>query len=193
MDDLGNGCTTHHEACACREAAHRAEVERLRQEVVGLRRQVTGQAANNHKRNVELDALHYVWCDGGCEAGVHRYEHRGPLTDEMVEAAIRNTNRLIRWSRNARFHELPMEVRINYLSRQPEIDAARRERDALRSDLDTARLELAAERAVSASLREQLASLSEKVAGQSATADTVGDYPMGPGWGVLRSGAGEDE
>ena len=23
-------------------------------------------------KNRDLDALHYVWCDGGCERGVHR-------------------------------------------------------------------------------------------------------------------------
>jgi hypothetical protein len=33
VDDLGNGCTTHHEACACGEARHRAEFERLRAEL----------------------------------------------------------------------------------------------------------------------------------------------------------------
>lgn len=30
MDDLGNGCTTHHAACACGEARHAAEVAALR-------------------------------------------------------------------------------------------------------------------------------------------------------------------
>lgn len=76
-----------------------AEVERLRAEVTGLRRQVTLATKNSHKRNLELDALHYVWCDGGCEDGAHRWQENPP-THEIVEAAIRNTERLVRWWNN---------------------------------------------------------------------------------------------
>lgn len=48
------------------------------------------------RKNKELDALHYVWCSGGCEGGVHRFTDT-PLTAEMVAFAIRNTDRLINW------------------------------------------------------------------------------------------------
>lgn len=61
-----------------------------------LRNQLAMAQANNHKRNLELDALHYVWCDGGCPGGVHRWQENPP-TKEVIDAAINNTNRLIRW------------------------------------------------------------------------------------------------
>ena len=25
------------------------------------------------RKNIELDSLHFVWCDGGCETGMYRY------------------------------------------------------------------------------------------------------------------------
>lgn len=64
-----------------------------------LRQQLTRAQRNNHARNVALDALHFVWCDGGCDTGVHRFDGAGPdaVTREVVEAAIRNTERLIAW------------------------------------------------------------------------------------------------
>ena len=48
------------------------------------------------RKNLQLDALHYVWCSGACEGGSHR--HGGELTREIVEEAERNTRRLrARW------------------------------------------------------------------------------------------------
>lgn len=78
-----------------------SENAKLRGEVAELRRQLTAAQRNNHRRNVELDALHYVWCDGGCHTGVHRYDGKGPdaITPEIVAAAVRNTERLVKWSR----------------------------------------------------------------------------------------------
>lgn len=61
-----------------------------------LKRELTIAYANNRQRNLELDALHYVWCDGGCEGGIHRFGEHPPLTKEIVEAAIYTTNRLAR-------------------------------------------------------------------------------------------------
>lgn len=51
------------------------------------------------RKNIALDALHYVWCDGGCETGTHRYVP-GEITEEIVLAAERNTARLRRWFDN---------------------------------------------------------------------------------------------
>jgi hypothetical protein len=48
------------------------------------------------RKNLELDALHFVWCDGGCADGVHRWDH-GVLTEAIVAEAERNTARLRRW------------------------------------------------------------------------------------------------
>jgi hypothetical protein len=50
------------------------------------------------RKNRELDALHYVWCDGGCAGGVHRWDNT-LITREIVEAAERNARRLRRWYR----------------------------------------------------------------------------------------------
>lgn len=75
------------------------ELARLRAENAELRRRLTFQRDNNHERNVELDALHYVWCDGGCECGTHRFT-LGEVTEEVVVAAERNTKRLRSWWEN---------------------------------------------------------------------------------------------
>jgi len=48
------------------------------------------------RRNRQLDALHYVWCDGGCKTGVHRWSGV-PLTEEIVLEAEANTRRLRQW------------------------------------------------------------------------------------------------
>ena len=64
-----------------------------------LRRELRWLHENNRERNLELDALHYVWCDGGCRGGVHRWpcEGRAEITEELVSLAERNTSRLRRW------------------------------------------------------------------------------------------------
>ena len=51
------------------------------------------------RKNKELDAMHFVWCDGGCSTGVHRFDELGPeaITEKIVEMAERNTRRLRRW------------------------------------------------------------------------------------------------
>lgn len=80
-----------------------AECSRLRQRVIELQRQITVKDQSLHEKNLSLDALHYVWCDGGCEGGVHRFTAQGPqgeITAELVAEAERNTLRLARWWRN---------------------------------------------------------------------------------------------
>lgn len=54
-------------------------------------------------RNVDLDAMHFVWCDGGCASGVHRFTPDVILTEEMVERAERNAERLRRWYNEVKF------------------------------------------------------------------------------------------
>lgn len=50
--------------------------------------------ASLHQKNLELDSLHYVWCTGGCKTGIHRYSDLPPLTQEIVDTAERNVQRL---------------------------------------------------------------------------------------------------
>jgi hypothetical protein len=84
-----------------RIARLRAENVRLAEQVQKLRREVTIAKGNNEARNRELDALHYVWCSGGCEGGTHRYEGQpDDVTEEVVQLAERNTARLRAWFEN---------------------------------------------------------------------------------------------
>lgn len=51
------------------------------------------------KKNRELDSLHFVWCSGGCQGGVHRWSE-AQVTEELVELAEENTRRLRAWWNN---------------------------------------------------------------------------------------------
>ena len=73
-----------------------AECERLREQLDRLRRELGNKDESLARKNRELDALHHVWCSGGCEGGVHRWQEK-PLTLEIVEEAERNTKRLRQW------------------------------------------------------------------------------------------------
>ena len=48
------------------------------------------------RKNRQLDALHMVWCSGGCRSGVHRWTDE-IITGELVAEAERNTKRLRSW------------------------------------------------------------------------------------------------
>ena len=67
--------------------------------IKNLRRELGILNQVNHRKNLELDSLHFVWCDGGCGGGVHRWD-KSEITEEIVYEAIRNTNRLKRWYLN---------------------------------------------------------------------------------------------
>lgn len=69
-----------------------------------LRRQLTAAQENNHARNLQLDALHHVWCSGGCKTGVHRYLP-GRLTEELVSQAEAEVKRMRQWLRNSQQHD----------------------------------------------------------------------------------------
>jgi len=67
-----------------------------------LREELVKQQANNHQRNLELDALHLVWCSGGCADGVHRFGGSPEdVTLEVVKAVERQAQRLRQWYENA--------------------------------------------------------------------------------------------
>lgn len=71
-----------------------ADNKRLRCIVANQREELGKLNGILARKNLQLDALHYVWCDGACEGGTHR--HGGELTQEIVEEAERNTERLKR-------------------------------------------------------------------------------------------------
>lgn len=94
------------------------ELERLRAREESLLRQLKMAQSNNEERNRQLDALHFVWCDGGCSSGVHRYTDSGPLTEEVVASAERNTRRMRTWLINHRFRKLTYRQKMAYFARR---------------------------------------------------------------------------
>lgn len=72
------------------------ELAKAREITDRQRHEITTMNAVLHRKNVELDALHMVWCDGGCPRGVHRWSDE-LVTEEIVAAAERNATRLRRW------------------------------------------------------------------------------------------------
>lgn len=75
---------------------YEAEIARLTEKCRSLARQVGQKDDALHAKNVALDALGWVWCDGACPSGVHRFTDE-TVTLEMVEAAERQARRLRKW------------------------------------------------------------------------------------------------
>lgn len=84
---------------------HLKTIQQLEQKIKDQKHQLKICNESLQIKNKELDALHYIWCTGGCEKGIHRY-HEEPLTKELVELATRNTNRLITYFNNIEFQKL---------------------------------------------------------------------------------------
>ncbi len=85
----------------------RAENDRLREEVVKLKREVTMMREGSERRNRDLDALHLVWCNGGCQSGVHRYcGSPDDVTEEVVALAESHVKRLRTWFVNRVFKKM---------------------------------------------------------------------------------------
>ena len=78
-----------HASGALREAETTELVALLCERVGRLEHQLRGAQWNNRQRNLSLDALHFVWCSGGCVSGVHRFENnRVKRAEEHAEAVI---------------------------------------------------------------------------------------------------------
>jgi len=79
----------------------RVENQGLAENVRRLRMEVDEMRKKSEEKNRELDAMHYVWCSGGCEGGTHRWEGSpDDVTEEIVALAERNTGRLRAWFEN---------------------------------------------------------------------------------------------
>lgn len=52
-----------------------------------------------HEKNLDLDAMGFIWCDGGCEGGVYRYNNK-ELTEEILQRAEKNVKRMRTWFEN---------------------------------------------------------------------------------------------
>lgn len=73
------------------------ELERLKDKNRHQARQITLLQESLRQRNLDLDAMSFVWCDGGCPGGVHRFSPDAVLTEEMILRAERSVRRLRSW------------------------------------------------------------------------------------------------
>jgi hypothetical protein len=73
--------------------------ERELQQRIRIQRAVITQLNEALRRkNLQLDALHLVWCSGGCPSGVHRWQPPEALvTEEMVTELETQAKRLRSW------------------------------------------------------------------------------------------------
>ena len=76
------------------ESELRAMVESLQRTIASQRYQLKLENEQARRRNLELDALHYVWCTGGCASGQHRWCEASEVSDEMIATAERQLERL---------------------------------------------------------------------------------------------------
>lgn len=75
---------------------YKAVAKMLEDENAALKREVRHCQDVLERKNRLLDALHCVWCNGGCESGTHRWSEK-TITEEVVQDAERNTMRLRQW------------------------------------------------------------------------------------------------
>lgn len=61
------------------EIAQGLKIERLKQQILKFEGVL-------HAQNIKLDALHWVWCSGGCQGGTNRWV-LGELTEEKLKTA----------------------------------------------------------------------------------------------------------
>jgi hypothetical protein len=81
-------------------ANYSVKIKELESVVSNQRHQLKQHNEALRAKNRALDALHYVWCSGGCESGTHRYIDE-KVTEEIVRDAEYNVQRLRTWFINA--------------------------------------------------------------------------------------------
>lgn len=80
------------------------EIKRLREKVANQAHQLKWQQESLAQKNRALDAMHWVWCDGGCRLGAGRYDSEGrykgvgvdSITEEAIAIVERNLARMKR-------------------------------------------------------------------------------------------------
>lgn len=77
---------------------------RLTHRIAEQRKQLAEKEEALRQRNLALDALHHIWCDGGCLSGVHRWTE-GTITEDLVRQAEREVKRLRVWWDNRCFKD----------------------------------------------------------------------------------------
>lgn len=103
------------------------ELENLKKKNRAQAHEITNLAKALARKNLEVDALHFVWCDGGCYSGIHRYSDVR-LTEEMILRAERNTRRMRSWYNTVKW-------RLTKFPTMSQWHAKYAERSASRTDL----------------------------------------------------------
>lgn len=95
---------SHIPVCAddvCRLEQSEATIAKLRDKVKNQAREIAIMKAVAEKRNRDLDVMHFIWCNGGCVGGAHRFcGSPDDVTEEVVALAERHVNRMRAWYRN---------------------------------------------------------------------------------------------
>lgn len=86
-------------------------LEQAQEKIRTLKREIDQKDRALHARNVALDGMAWVWCDGGCKAGTGRFSDI-EITEEMVRMIEANTKRLRTWLTNRNY-------RANYATLTP--------------------------------------------------------------------------
>lgn len=81
-----------------------ATIRDLEDKIARQKRELAQKDAVLADRSRQLDAMAWVWCDGGCPGGVFRFSP-SELSEDVVETAERNVTRLRRWYQNAEFRK----------------------------------------------------------------------------------------
>ena len=73
------------------------ELREFDQVIRDLRREIDNMRVVVERRNRQLDALGVVWCDGGCDGGMHRYSPDREVTAQQVADLVVNAGRAVDW------------------------------------------------------------------------------------------------
>lgn len=85
------------------EIAQAKKIERLKQQILKFEGVL-------HAQNIKLDALHWVWCSGGCSGGTHRWVP-GELTEELVKTAEYAAQRMRESFTNQEYRKTTRQVK----------------------------------------------------------------------------------
>lgn len=94
-----------------------ARIAELEEKLSRCKRELTRLNQVLHDRNIALDALHYVWCNGGCQTGMHRFGD-GVLTEEILLQAEVSVKRMRIWFDNKRSRDKNHAQRMSALAQQ---------------------------------------------------------------------------
>ncbi len=90
-----------------RGTAAQLRIKSLEERSCFQKQEITRLQETFREKNLRLDAMAWVWCDGTCKGGVFRHDHSRELTEELVLIAERNVARLRRKLHNLRIVDYP--------------------------------------------------------------------------------------